>query len=51
MPKIQIYQTGNPVPATGAYSTVCDGAQLQLNQGSTFPPCPACQLAASWRPT
>ena len=49
MPKT-FHETGEPFPSTGFYSSFCDNALVSLNAGGTFPPCPICHLAASWRP-
>lgn len=49
MPRQNYFNTGDQVPATASYATFCDNAQLLLDQNGVFPPCPMCQLAASWR--
>jgi hypothetical protein len=49
MPRTNYWNTGDAVPRTATYATNCDNAQQQLNSGTSFPRCPTCQLAASWR--
>lgn len=49
MPRTNFWNTGDAVPKNATYATNCDNAQQQLNTGGTFPSCPTCQLAASWR--
>jgi hypothetical protein len=43
------YNTKDTVPKDGFYASFCDNRTVQLKKNEKFPPCPACNMVASWR--
>ena len=41
-------QTGQKCPASGIWSPNCQGKQIALSVGETFPPCNHCRRAVTW---
>lgn len=40
--------TGHACATSGIYSPNCQGRQIALSKGETFPPCSHCNQAVTW---